>query len=83
VLDDIPGRKLTQSINSQLIEYKIPATPLELETIMVKTEYSELTAFTLDLSMGEIIERVKENLDVLTRTQELLGDYIHKTKLIQ
>jgi hypothetical protein len=78
LLDDIPGRKITESINSQLIEDKIPASPLELEMIMGETECSELTASTLDLSIGEIIEKINDNVVVLSKTQGLLRDYIRQ-----
>lgn len=78
LLDDVPGKKIAQPISSQLIEYKAPATPLELEAIIGETEYSELTASTLDLSIDEIVKKIKENIDVLTTTQELLGDYIRQ-----
>ncbi len=73
LLDEVPGKKLTEEIEVKLMEVKLPINIFELEMIIpVDEKHSEILAKDLGLGYNELRKMIKEYIDNVKRAHKLI-----------
>jgi hypothetical protein len=72
LLDDFPGKTLTETILDRLIKTHMPVSPAELEMIIAEPIFSEAIASDLGLTFDELKTRTHENISILKQVRDLV-----------
>ena len=65
LLDEIPGKKLTQGIMEKLVSNRPPRNPFELEMMIIDPKYIELVLEDLNLSEDSLKYLIEEGMDAI------------------
>jgi len=65
LLDEVPGRKITQSIINKLISTGLSPNPFEVEMMLIDTKYANLMIEDLELDRSVLQNLMKENISSL------------------
>lgn len=75
LLDEVPGKKLTEELEIKLMRIKLPINTFELEMLMpVDEKHGEMLAKDLGLGYEDTRRLVKEHIDVVEKAYELIKD---------
>jgi len=79
LLDEIPGKELTQKIVEELTSKNPPPNPFEIEMILTDPKYANLLMEDLDLDRNSLYELTKEHADSIKTSSDLIGSrYLNK-----
>jgi len=78
LLDDIPGKRLTNTIIESLFRIHLPINPNELEMIISEPEVSERVAKDLDLTLESLRDRIAENVHLMQETRRMIHEDYEK-----
>lgn len=74
LLDEIPGKKLTETIVEKLLQTQAPISPLELEMIISEPEFSKSVALDLNLGYERLRKIVEGNATVIREALDLISE---------
>jgi hypothetical protein len=77
LLDEIPGKKLTERYTKELIERKRPTIPFEIEMMLIETEYVDFNIKDLGLDIDTLYKLTKENIDAIEKAIKVLDAYLY------
>lgn len=72
LLDDFPGKALTETILDKLIKTHMPISPAELEMTIAEPIFSEAIASDLNLTLEDLRTRTRENISILKQARALI-----------
>jgi len=78
LLDDIPGKRLTETIIESLFKIHLPMNPNELEMIISEPGVSERVAKDLDLTIEILKNRIAENTYLIRETRDMIFENYEK-----